>query len=150
MSAFPAALKPAARSAYRDVLRAARITFQGDPTRHIAMLNTVRATFLSPTLTPPQATPPTSDGTPDVQTATEEDLAKRINDWKDVARFLRQNVVQGEQTPEGNWKLRVTPDTELGDNASIRSPPVLPTTPFPNRNKRRRCSDVAAETKQAS
>ncbi len=35
-------------------------------------------------------------------------------------------------------ELRITPQTELGDNASIKSPPVLSTTPFPNRRKRAR------------
>lgn len=39
-------------------------------------------------------------------------------------------------------ELRVTEHTELGDNASIKNPPKLPTTPFPNRN-RRKCSDAA-------
>ena len=35
----------------------------------------------------------------------------------------------------------MTPDTELGDNASVRDPPKLPTTPFPNRN-RRKCGEA--------
>ena len=39
-------------------------------------------------------------------------------------------------------ELRVTEHTELGDNASVKNPPKLPTTPFPNRN-RRKCSDAA-------
>jgi hypothetical protein len=33
--------------------------------------------------------------------------------------------------------LRVTPDTELGDNLTIKEPPKMPNTPFPNRGKRR-------------
>ncbi|WWD18393.1 hypothetical protein CI109_102843 [Kwoniella shandongensis] len=138
---FPASLAPAARSAYRSVLRSARVTFQGDPARHLALITALRSTFSSPTLTPP-----TSQTTTD-QPIGEAEISKRIEEWKEAAVFLRKNVVQGEETGDGTWKLRVTKDTELGDNASIRDPPKLPTTPFPNRNKRR-CGDAAS--KQAS
>ncbi|KAK4687768.1 hypothetical protein P7C73_g2348, partial [Tremellales sp. Uapishka_1] len=159
---FPAALRPAARSAYRSVLRSARITFQGDPVRHIALLTALRHTFSSPTL----ATPPPSSSTsaetaanpaPDfpgfgpktepepvvVDTkVSEEELASRIDEWKEIAVFLKRNVVQGElDEGKGSFKLRVTPHTELGDNASTKSPPKLPTTPFPNRSKRRKCGE---------
>lgn len=41
--------------------------------------------------------------------------------------------------------LRVTEDTELGDNLTIKEPPILPTTPFPNRNKRRRRTPAPTE-----
>lgn len=107
---IPAALAPAARSAYRDVLRAARTTFHGDPPRHVALVTALRATFESPTLTAPTSSVAHSapkpkrrsllrkqqqEEVPQVDPTSEEELAKRIQEWKDVAEFLRKNVVQG-------------------------------------------------------
>ncbi|KAK6908287.1 hypothetical protein I203_102288 [Kwoniella mangroviensis CBS 8507] len=141
---FPAALKPAARSAYRSMLRASRITFNGDPTRHVQMLSVLRQTFSSPSLTPPQPgsaelrSSPEATFQPIIEEQVEEsEIQKRIEEWKETAQFLRKNVVQGVQDEDGTWKLRVTDETELGDNATIKEPPKLPSTPFPNRNKRR-------------
>lgn len=100
--------------------------------------------------------------------SSEAELRQRIDEWVEVARFLRRNVVQGVQDEEEGayrellpgvsfsvfqrgWKraggegegralmhptgLRLTRDTELGNNEDIRTPPKLPNTPFPNRNK---------------
>ena len=154
---FPATLRPAARSAYRAVLRSARLTFHGDPVRHAQMLAVVRETFQSPTLTAPtlnSAAPkkPSLEDAEPVDPASPDELAKRVNEWIEVAAFLRRNVVQGElDEKKGTYKLRVTADTELGDNETIKAPPVLPVTPFPNRNRRRRRqaqADAAAEGQQ--
>lgn len=87
------------------------------------MVSAARDTFLSPTLTPPKpATPrapePTScssastppppppvEVTPEVETdVTYEELEKRIGEWKEIALFLRRNVVQGEQTEDGSYR----------------------------------------------
>ncbi|WWC88769.1 uncharacterized protein L201_003682 [Kwoniella dendrophila CBS 6074] len=149
MSTFPVSLKPAARSAYRSMLRASRITFNGDPTRHVQMLSVLRQTFSSPSLKAPAAGSAELRSSPDAtfkpiieetSTVTDEEIKQRIDEWNEAAKFLRQNVVQGVQDDDGTWKLRVTDETELGDNATIKEPPKLPTTPFPNRNKRR-CTD---------
>ncbi|RSH88152.1 uncharacterized protein EHS24_000679 [Apiotrichum porosum] len=141
--AIPSTLLPAARSAYRNVLRSARATFHNDPPRHAAMVVAVRETFASPTLTRPGAElpPPTlneATGEPIVvDLSSPEELQKRINEWNEVATFLRRNVVQGRQDDQGVYKLRVTKDTDLGDNDTIKEPAVMPVTPFPNRGKRR-------------
>ncbi|WOO77329.1 Mitochondrial zinc maintenance protein 1, mitochondrial [Vanrija pseudolonga] len=138
MSAFPQALKPAARSAYRAVLRASRQTFHADPARHSAMVTTARGVFASPTLTGDKPPPPPLEG-PAPDLSSEAELAKRIQEWNEVALFLRRNVVQGRlDESSGTYKLRVTHDTEIGDNEDIKKPAVLPVTPFPNRGKRRR------------
>ncbi|ORY28515.1 hypothetical protein BCR39DRAFT_535059 [Naematelia encephala] len=176
---FPAVLRPAALSAYREILRSARITFQGDLPRRLALTSAVRAAFESPTL---EVVPPSSSSSSsptlsessspnsnqelqysetagsdvllhdpenlqsnveaplqlESESLSEEELAKRIQGWKEVALFLRKNVVQGEKDEQGNWRLRVTKDTELGSNETVKEPPKLPTTPFPNRNRRKR------------
>ncbi|TXT13521.1 hypothetical protein VHUM_00888 [Vanrija humicola] len=138
MSTFPAAIRPAARSAYRAVLRAARQTFANDPARHAAMVGTAREVFASPTLSTGPPPPPPLEG-PAPDPASAEELGKRVQEWQDVALFLRRNVVQGRlDEASGTYKLRVTNDTEIGDNEDIKKPAVLPVTPFPNRGKRRR------------
>lgn len=54
--------------------------------------------------------------------------------------FLKERRGDGRRpspttlTPE----LRVTKDTDLGDNETIKAPQPMPITPFPNRGKRRR------------
>jgi complex III assembly factor LYRM7 len=146
------------------------------------MVQAVRQTFISPTLTPPKPTtpraaeptscssaptpPPPVEETPVEEEVSEAELEKRIGEWKEIALFLRRNVVQGEQGEDGSFRmsyrplptfcqicemelmigLRVTEDTELGDNLTIKEPPILPTTPFPNRNKRRRRTPAPTES----
>lgn len=84
------------------------------------MVQAVRQTFSSPTLTPPKpstprapepiscssaATPPPPVEEVPVETEiTEEELAKRIGEWKEIALFLRRNVVQGEQGEDGAFR----------------------------------------------
>lgn len=63
------------------------------------MQTAVRQTFSSPTLTPPQ--PSGSDQSR--SEPTEEDLMKRIEEWREVAVYLRRNVVQGVQTEQGTF-----------------------------------------------
>lgn len=219
---FPTSLVPAARSAYRSVFRAARVTFQDDPTRFAQMMAAVRPTFQSPTLTNPAQPPPVPLEGPAPDLSSPEEISKRIQEWNEVAAFLRKNVVQGrldEQsgtyselgvrerrgTMAGWWgigmlgcdlcfgalqssrdsisqwgcwgcphcwchqprclprpvadihfvshtlsylptytlhpltaELRVTEDTEIGSNDSLKTPAPMPVTPFPNRNKTRR------------
>lgn len=122
MAKFPAALKPAARSAYREVLRAARITFQGtsflalfffkithiclfsgDPSRHYALLTALRATFYSPTLTPPPSASLPSAIPISEESVGVDEIVKRITEWKELARFLKKNVVQGVKGDDGAW-----------------------------------------------
>ncbi|GMK57200.1 hypothetical protein CspeluHIS016_0400340 [Cutaneotrichosporon spelunceum] len=135
---LPAALRPAARSAYRDVVRAARATFYNDPARHAQFVAAIRPTFLSATLTDPAKPPLQPLEGPPVDFAAPEEIQKRVAEWKEVATFLRKNVVQGRQDENGRFKLRVTKDTDLGDNETIKEPKPMPITPFPNRGKRRR------------
>lgn len=100
---FPAALRPATRSAYRDVLRAARVTFHADPARHAQFVAAIRPTFMSTTLTDPAKPPLQPLEGPPVDFAAAEEIQKRIGEWKEVASFLRKNVVQGRQDESGTF-----------------------------------------------
>lgn len=93
------------------------------------MVSAVRQTFLSPTLTPPKpttprepeptscgsaSTPPAPPPTEDVQESekdvTPEDIEKRIGEWREIALFLRRNVVQGERGEDGSYRMSLFPE----------------------------------------
>ncbi|KAF9476325.1 hypothetical protein BDN70DRAFT_178493 [Pholiota conissans] len=112
MSISPA-LKAANRSAYRDVLRAASLTFSGDP----VVLHAFRAKIRTDI----------SQGVTDA-----ESIQKQSQFAREIADVLRRNVVQGTrvQSPEesegdGVYRIRMTKHTELGDNDSIKNPPPM-------------------------
>jgi hypothetical protein len=47
------------------------------------------------------------------QNVSFEDLEKRIGEWKEIALFLRRNVVQGEQGQDGAFReLSLIPSCE--------------------------------------
>lgn len=89
--------------AYRNLLRAAKIAFDGDPRVLTAATEQIRQGFRDMRSMPP------SD--PAVQAA--------VQHAQEVASFLRSNVVQGKK--EGDiYKLRIHDDTERGDNDTIK------------------------------
>ena len=80
---------------------------------------------------------------------------------RDLAVFLRRNIIQGQQTGENSWRasfapsssplyplfksssgLRVTEDTELGDNDSVKQPKDA--IPMNNRRARKQEKQQAA------
>jgi len=89
------------------------------------MVQAVRQTFISPTLTPPKPTtprpaeptscssaptpPPPVEETPVEEEVSEAELEKRIGEWKEIALFLRRNVVQGEQGEDGTFRMSCSP-----------------------------------------
>ncbi|KAI1814987.1 mitochondrial zinc maintenance protein 1, mitochondrial [Poronia punctata] len=89
--------------AYRNLLRAARIAFQGDERTLTAALATIRNGFRANSALE--------------QTSPEYPAA--IKHAEEVAVFLRQNVVQGVKQGE-TYKLRIHEDTERGDNDTIK------------------------------
>ncbi|KAF4953673.1 hypothetical protein FSARC_12334 [Fusarium sarcochroum] len=94
-----------ALNAYRHLMRAARIAFQGDaPILSAAQLQ-IRNEFRQ-------------KASIDVS-----DAPAAIKHAEDVAKVLRQNVVQGQRIEEGkdSFKLRIHDEIERGDNESIKT-----------------------------
>lgn len=49
-------------------------------------------------------------------------IDEQISHLEDVAKFLRQNLVQGKKVGEGErYHLNIHEDTELGDNETIKT-----------------------------
>ncbi|KAF8610827.1 hypothetical protein BDV93DRAFT_517924 [Ceratobasidium sp. AG-I] len=115
------ALKTSARSAYRALFRASGSTFAGDDrVLHGAFRDKIRTE--------------TAAGRQELDPAEYE---ARVQHAFAVATVLKKNIVQGAQESsngeEGAWRLRLTPDTELGTNEGVKTPYVRPTrgTPRP-------------------
>ncbi|KAK0737404.1 mitochondrial zinc maintenance protein 1, mitochondrial [Apiosordaria backusii] len=93
----------AAVQSYRNLLRAARIAFEGDIRMLTGARDAIRRGFRD------KATLPASD--PSIEPA--------LKHAEEVASFLKANVVQGIK--EGDtYKLRIHEHTERGDNESIK------------------------------
>ncbi|KAI0340136.1 hypothetical protein BDW22DRAFT_1450566 [Trametopsis cervina] len=110
-------LQASARAAYRELLRASAVTFAGDtPVRNAFKLK-MRTEIM-----------------PNASVTEPEEFTAKVTLAKEIADVLRKNVVQARKSQtEEAWSLNITKDTELGDNDSIKKPPVVQ----PNPNSRR-------------
>ncbi|KAI4656009.1 Mitochondrial zinc maintenance protein 1, mitochondrial [Alternaria ventricosa] len=92
--------------AYRNLLRSARIAFQGDMNTLFAARTEARNKF---------------EENRNLRIGSEE-LQSSLVHAEEVAKFLRENVVQGQAAdPEGeSYKLRIHEHTERGDNEDIK------------------------------
>ncbi|WYZ39039.1 hypothetical protein EsH8_III_000953 [Colletotrichum jinshuiense] len=91
--------------AYRHLWRAARIAFKGDDRVLAAAKQQIRQGFRDQaTLTP-----------------ADPNLGPAIQKAEEIAKILRENVVQGKQDESRVYKLRIHKDTERGDNESIKT-----------------------------
>ncbi|KAK2593555.1 Mitochondrial zinc maintenance protein 1, mitochondrial [Conoideocrella luteorostrata] len=95
-----------ALAAYRNLMRAARIAFQGDAPVLAAAKQQIRHEFRQ------KSSMSSSDS------ATKE----AIQHAQEVAKFLRANVVQGKKLDgeDNMYRLRIHEDTERGDNDTIK------------------------------
>ncbi|KAI8631646.1 mitochondrial zinc maintenance protein 1, mitochondrial [Xylariaceae sp. FL1651] len=89
--------------AYRNLLRAARLAFQGDERVLSAARSSIRDGFRANASLEP----------------TSSELPGAIKHAEEVATILRQNVVQGKKDGE-TYKLRIHEDTERGDNDTVK------------------------------
>ncbi|KAK0749167.1 mitochondrial zinc maintenance protein 1, mitochondrial [Schizothecium vesticola] len=89
--------------AYRNLMRAARIAFQGDARVLAGAQQSIRMGFRD------KASLSSED--PEIQPA--------LKHAEEVAQFLRTNLVQGEK--EGDvYKLNIHKDIERGDNDTVK------------------------------
>ncbi|KAK2073361.1 hypothetical protein P8C59_007650 [Phyllachora maydis] len=90
-----------ALAAYRHLLRAVSICFQGDVAVLAAARSQIRSSFRDNATLPSEAVPPA------------------VRHAEEVATMLKANVVQGRR--EGDtYKLRIHEHTERGDNDTIK------------------------------
>ncbi|KAM0265380.1 hypothetical protein ACHAQJ_000222 [Trichoderma viride] len=93
-------------AAYRHLLRASRIAFQGDVHVLSAAQNQIRQTFQE-----------------NRALDSSSSIQKAISHAEDVATILRENVVQGQKMQSDGdnhtFKLRIHEHTERGDNDSV-------------------------------
>jgi len=95
-----------ALAAYRNLLRSARLAFEGDlPLLHAAQKQ-ARDAFRQNASLPPN----------------DPAVAAAIQHAEGVAQILKQNLVQGKHVGDNKYKLRIHDDTERGDNDSIKMP----------------------------
>ncbi|GAA5852721.1 hypothetical protein JCM3766R1_000354 [Sporobolomyces carnicolor] len=165
-----------AASAYRALLRAQRFTFKGDDLALRAAHLQTRVLFnrfipSASASNSPFAANATVGGAssemrlpdlkPDSETAlTPERVNEHIEAAFEIATYLRRNVVQGKRTAEGNYALRITEETERGDNDSIKQPKDARVMRGPRessagnseggvRRRRRRAASPAAASSEA-
>ncbi|KAK4053070.1 hypothetical protein OIV83_001805 [Microbotryomycetes sp. JL201] len=144
------------------MLRAQRITFKGDEFALQRAYEQTRILFnkfvpsaqaqasIAASLPANSAFAP--GPTPQDRPLTSEEVDEHIATAFEIAQYLRKNVVQGVRNETGNYSLRITEDTERGDNASIKMPPKVGPKP-PSTRRRRRASvggEPAAEAETAS
>ncbi|KAI4123846.1 MAG: hypothetical protein LQ347_005992 [Umbilicaria vellea] len=96
-----------ALAAYRHVLRSTRIAFQEDIRLLAAARHEARKNF----------------DTNRSLSSSSAQAAAGIAHAEDVARILRQNVVQGERVEEAGekYQLRIHEETERGDNDTVKT-----------------------------
>ncbi|KAK8098982.1 uncharacterized protein PG998_012223 [Apiospora kogelbergensis] len=93
----------AAVTAYRNLMRSARIAFQGDQPILQAAQNQIRMGFRQHAELKP----------------SDPKYAEEFQHAQDVATILKQNVVQGKR--EGDtYKLRIHEHVERGDNDTVK------------------------------
>ncbi|KAG0235342.1 hypothetical protein BGW41_000836 [Actinomortierella wolfii] len=99
------ATRQRALNAYRDLLRAQRVAFQGD----IATLSAARdKTYQEFNMRRNET--------------NEKIIDEQLELAKQVASLLRHNLVQGVQKQDQKdlYELKIRPETELGDNETLR------------------------------
>ncbi|KAG8530105.1 uncharacterized protein KY384_005587 [Bacidia gigantensis] len=95
-----------ALEAYRSVIRAARTAFQGDARVYSAAIKELHSKFSSNRHLSPE----------------DPETSEKVAEAREVARLLRENIVQGESHAGGKeFKLRFHSETERGDNASTKA-----------------------------
>ncbi|KAI3400758.1 hypothetical protein diail_1967 [Diaporthe ilicicola] len=93
-----------ALQAYRHLLRASRLTFQGDERLLTSARDRIRTSFREKAALSP----------------SDPAVAPAVQQAEQIAEMLRTNVVQGRDEGDGRYKLRIHEHTERGDNDTIK------------------------------
>ncbi|KAJ7632468.1 RF-1 domain-containing protein [Roridomyces roridus] len=102
-------LRAAARSSYRQLLRASSSTFSGDT----PVLRAFRAKIRQDAVVARDITDPVA-------------YAQHNTLGLEIATILKKNIVQAARVDDADtWRVRITEDTELGSNESVKNPPPL-------------------------
>ncbi|KAF8334284.1 RF-1 domain-containing protein [Cantharellus anzutake] len=103
----PASLLARGRAAYRNLFRAGRVAFKGDPSVLLAFRQRARDEFIA--------------GRPIQNAALYE---KKIRFANECACVVRRNIVQATNDAEDEhlWRIRWRDGVELGDNETIKRP----------------------------
>lgn len=117
MSAITPQLRASARAAYRSIHRAANKAFMGDSEIRKAFAVKTRFDFVS--------------ASAETDPAAYKESVKLANE---IAEVLTKNIVQGRRNDDGVYRLRITKDTELGSNETIKNPAPMER---PSRARRR-------------
>ncbi|KAI0003340.1 RF-1 domain-containing protein [Russula compacta] len=139
MSISPS-LRAAARSVYRDLWRASTTTFAGDPPVLLAFRQKMR-----------------KDASEQYAIRDEDVFQNNLRLGREIADFLRKNIVQGERLPiqpreddTETYKIRITEHTELGDNDSIKNPENMMEMPRRRRRKEKEVVTVDLDLRSDS
>ncbi|KAF8267844.1 RF-1 domain-containing protein [Lactarius quietus] len=130
---IPPPLRAAARSVYRDLWRASTTTFSGDPPVLSAFRQKIR-----------------KDALDQRAINNEETFRNNLNIGREIASFLRKNIVQAERLQKipgedtEAYKLRITEHTELGDNSTIKNPENM--VEMPRRQRRKEKGGASRDT----
>ncbi|KAJ7470602.1 RF-1 domain-containing protein [Mycena latifolia] len=103
--------RASARSAYRSLLRASSSTFAGDEPVLRAFRSKIRQDAIA------------------ARDTTDPAVYEQHNALaREIAAILRKNFVQAARLDGDTWRVRITKDTELGSNETIKNPPVIETS----------------------
>ncbi|KAI5480325.1 hypothetical protein MNV49_001284 [Pseudohyphozyma bogoriensis] len=103
---------------HQALLRATRITFANDT--YALRASRVQSRQLLARISP---SPSISSTIPsDQRLTTADQVDEHILAVGQVAEYLRKNVVQGVRKDDGVYALRITEETERGDNDTIKAP----------------------------
>ncbi|KAG8748007.1 hypothetical protein FRC10_009759 [Ceratobasidium sp. 414] len=122
------ALKSSARSAYRALFRASGATFAGYSMVCSGASKRYRSSWIAGLAFRDKIRAETVAGREELDPAEYE---ARVQHAFEVATVLKKNIVQGIKGDGDTYRLRITPDTELGSNDGVKAPYSRPARDIP-------------------
>ncbi|EFP88247.2 uncharacterized protein PGTG_14331 [Puccinia graminis f. sp. tritici CRL 75-36-700-3] len=128
--AFSHAQKAQAASAYRNLIRSSKFTFDSDPQTYRQFLVRAKELFSTKVLNPTylltsHADPKVAASASNVpeEVVMRERFEDELRGVLELSKYLTRNIVQGKHSEDGRrLVLRFTDKTEVGDNSTIKNP----------------------------